>query len=58
MKDREVLVEFLPCHLSPDERIQAKEKYDRAERAELVPIGNQMLFAHYVMTVGKLKIRK
>ena len=58
MNDREVLVEFLPCHLSPDERIQAKEKYDRAERAELVPIGNQMLFANYVMTRGKLNIQK
>ena len=52
MKDREVLVEFKPCHLAPDERIKAKETYDKAERAEMIPIGNQMLYAHYVMMEG------
>ena len=52
MKDREVMVVFSPCQLSHEERIKAKEKYDRAERAEMIPIGNQMLFASYVMTEG------
>ena len=52
MKDREVMVMYSPCQLSPEERIKAKEKYDRAERAEMIPIGNQMLFASYVMTEG------
>ena len=52
MKDREVMVVYAPCQLSPEERIKAKEQYDRAERAELIPIGNQMLFAKFVMTEG------
>lgn len=54
MKDREVMVVYAPCHLSPEERILAKEKYDKAERAESIPIGIQMLFASYVMTEGEV----
>ena len=54
MKDREVMIVFNPCQLSPEERILAKELYDRAERAERIPIGNQMLFAKYVMTEGTI----
>ena len=53
MKDREVMVVYSPCHLTPEERILAKEKYDKAERAEAIPIGNQMLYASYVMSAGK-----
>ena len=52
MKDIEVMVEFSQCGLTPEERILAKERYDRAERSDLIPIGVQMLFAHYVMTPG------
>ena len=52
MKDREVLVTFPACYLSPAERVVAKQKYDRAERADTIPIGNQMLFSRYVTTPG------
>ena len=53
MKDIEVMVVYSPCHLSPEERIVVKEKYDKAERAATIPIGNQMLYASYVMTEGE-----
>ena len=43
MKDREVLIAFLACYLSPGERVAAKQRYGRAERASTIPIGNQML---------------
>ena len=52
MKDREVLVTYPVCYLSPSDRVLAKQKYDRAERAEAIPIGNQMLFSNYVTTPG------
>ena len=52
MKDREVLVTYPACYLSPSDRVLAKQKYDRAERAETIPIGNQMLFSNYVTTQG------
>ena len=52
MKDREVMVVFPGCLLSPEDRILAKEKYDEAEQSDTVPIGNQMLYARYVMTKG------
>ena len=52
MKDIEVMVVFPPCHLSPEERIIAKEMYDKADCTEKIPIGNQMLYASYVMTEG------
>ena len=52
MKDREVLVAFPACYLSPAERVIAKQKYDNAECADTIPIGNQMLFASYVVTPG------
>ena len=54
MKDREVMVVFPLCKLSPNERVQAKQLYDRAERAEFIPIGNQMLYANYVMSPGTI----
>ena len=50
MKDREVLVTFPPCTLSPEERIAAKASYTRAEHANVIPIGNQMLYSQYVMS--------
>ena len=53
MKDREVMIVFEQCNLSPEDRILAKEAYDRAERSCLIPIGNQMLYAKYVMSEGK-----
>ena len=52
MKDREVMVVFPNCQLSPEGRVQAKEKYDKAEQAELIPIGVQMIYASHVMTEG------
>ena len=52
MKDREVMVVFPPCKLPPSERMKAKEMYHKAERAEMIPIGNQMLYASYVMSPG------
>ena len=54
MKDREVMVEFSPCRQAPEERILAKERYDKAERSDVIPIGIQMQYAHYVMTSGEL----
>ena len=52
MKDREVMVVFPPCKLPSSERVRAKQLYDRAERAESIPIGNQMLYARHVMSPG------
>ena len=52
MKDREVMVVFPPCKLPPSQRVKAKEMYHKAERAEMIPIGNQMLYASYVMSSG------
>ena len=52
MKDREVMIVFSPCHLSPQDRIKAKERYDRAEQAIKIPIGIQMQYSCYVMTEG------
>ena len=55
MKDREVMVVFPPCKLPPNERVRAKLLYDRAERAEFILIGNQLLFSNYVMSPGTIK---
>ena len=41
MKDRDVMIVFPQCHLAPEDRIIAREMYDKAERAEYVPKGNR-----------------
>ena len=51
MKDREVMVVFPLCKLSPNERAQANQLYDRTE---FIPIENQMLYANYVMSPGTI----
>ena len=53
MKDRETMIPFPHCNESPDEREESGRRYRKAERAEMIPIGAQMLYAQYVVTDGK-----
>ena len=51
--DREVAVEFPAITLTPEERVQAKKNYFKAERAVQIPIGESIRYSSYIMNSGE-----
>ena len=51
--DREVAVEFPAITLTQEERVQAKQNYFKAERAEKIPIGETIRYSSYIMNPGE-----
>ena len=52
------MIVFSSCHLSAEDRIKAKEKYDSTGQAIIIPIGTQMQYSCYVMIHSEINFNE